>query len=287
MRSTSSFNWRTRAGNVQFPRLYCGNSYPNSHGHTAHQHTNSNANSHKLFIRKSNQRRLREWVGGVHECSGTAYRAAVTGCPARTLTQVREQHSPLTLQTSATSTQPTNSISIPASTSNATLTFWHAYDMEGTYDGGVLEVLQTAGPRGPRNRRGRHLQRRGQRNDKLIPWQPNLGQAGLDWGVHDLLASIGEPELAIGQNNVKIRFREANDNSVAHVGWNVDDVLLTLGGACVTNTATNTPTNTAIVPTSTATNTPTNTAVVPNQHCHEYANEHCCSADPYGYEYAY
>ena len=38
------------------------------------------------------------------------------------------------------SLQLSSAISIPAGSTSATLTFWHHYDMESDFDGGVLEV---------------------------------------------------------------------------------------------------------------------------------------------------
>jgi hypothetical protein len=154
----------------------------------------------------------------------------------------------------------TNAISIPAGSTSATLTFWHAYDMESGFDGGVLEVSTDGGS----------------------TWADvtAVGGSFISGGYDDTISSSFNSPISgrqawtgvftsyrqvevnlnslIGQANLKIRFREANDNSVAHLGWNVDDVLLSVAGTC--STATNTPippTNTPVATdTPLATNTP-------------------------------
>ncbi|HST03873.1 MAG TPA: S-layer homology domain-containing protein [Chloroflexia bacterium] len=163
--------------------------------------------------------------------------------------------------------QLTNPISIPAGATSATLTFWHAYDMESTYDGGVLEVSTDGG----------------------TTWVDVLTAGGsFISGGYDatISSSFGSPisgrqawtglfttyrqvsvnlNSLIGQSNLKIRFREANDDSVSHVGWDIDDVLLNIGGTCETATPTNTSipaTDTPVPPTDTAV-PPTDTAVPP------------------------
>ena len=149
--------------------------------------------------------------------------------------------------------QLTNAVSIPAGSTSATLTFWHAYDMESTYDGGVLEVSTDGGSTwadvtvvGGSFITGGY--------DDTISSSFNSPISGRQaWtGVFTTYRQVSvNLNALIGQSNLKLRFREANDESLAHVGWNVDDVLLSVAGTCIIST--NTPTATDTPP---ATNTP-------------------------------
>ena len=134
----------------------------------------------------------------------------------------------------------TNPISIPAGSTSATLTFWHAYDMENTYDGGVLEVSTDGGSTwADVTAVGGSFISGGY--DGAISTAFNSPIAGRQaWTgafTSYRLVSVNLNSL-IGQSNLKIRFREANDESLAHVGWNVDDVLLSVAGSCGSVTAT-------------------------------------------------
>lgn len=110
----------------------------------------------------------------------------------------------------------TNAISIPAGSTSATLTFWHAYDLENTFDGGVLEVSTDGG----------------------TTWADvtAVGGSFISGGYDATISSnFGSPiagrqawtgafttyrqvsvnlNSLIGQANLKIRFREADRKSV-------------------------------------------------------------------------
>ena len=74
------------------------------------------------------------------------YRAAAAGHPtANAHTGTGSAFAPDLPDVSDQYLELTNAISIPSGSGSATLTFWHAYDMESTYDGGVLEVSTDGG----------------------------------------------------------------------------------------------------------------------------------------------
>jgi hypothetical protein len=144
-----------------------------------------------------------------------------------------------------------NNINIPAGVSTATLTFWHRFAFENQFDGGVLEVSTDGG----------------------TTWtdaDANIQQGGYNGtiAVFQSCVTAGTPppfpagkrvwtssQTTYGQvrvnllpyqgTNMKFRFRLGTDCSVSNTGWNVDDVVVSVGGGvCATGTpplATNTP----------------------------------------------
>ncbi|MEO5952863.1 MAG: kelch repeat-containing protein, partial [Chloroflexia bacterium] len=121
-----------------------------------------------------------------------------------------------------------------------TLTFWHSYDTEPTFDGGVLEATTNNGA-------------------TWTDMEPNITTGGYDgpisvnfgspiagrnaWnGSHTGYSQVSVNLTPYAGQSLRIRFRLATDNSVGAVGWNIDDIVI--GGGCVgtsTPVATNTP----------------------------------------------
>ncbi|MEO5952614.1 MAG: hypothetical protein ABIQ44_09140, partial [Chloroflexia bacterium] len=141
-------------------------------------------------------------------------------------------------------------------TAGSSLTFWHRYDTEPTFDGGVLEATTNNG-------------------STWVDMEANIVSGGYDgpissnfnspiagrnaWnGSHTTYSQVVVNLAPYVGQTLRVRFRLATDSSVSAVGWNVDDVVF-LGGTCTTvtpSTATATATSTPVVPTGTATNTP-------------------------------
>jgi hypothetical protein len=137
-----------------------------------------------------------------------------------------------------------NRIDTPAiaiASSTAKLTFRHNFSLESTFDGGVVEIsipsvnagafqdIITAGGSfvaGTQAYTG--------------PISVNFGspiagrQAFSGTSAGFVTTSINMPPAAAGQS-IKLRFREASDNSVSQVGWRVDTVSITDGFVCSQN----------------------------------------------------
>ena len=110
----------------------------------------------------------------------------------------------------------TNPVSIPAGSTSATLTFWHAYDMENTYDGGVLEVSTDGGSTwADVTAVGGSFISGGY--DGAISTAFNSPIAGRQaWtGAFTSYRQVSvNLNSLIGQSNLKLRFREANDREL-------------------------------------------------------------------------
>jgi extracellular elastinolytic metalloproteinase len=106
----------------------------------------------------------------------------------------------------------------------STLSFWHYYETDASYDGGVVEISRNGGSTW--QDLGPYMTRH--------PYNSNLS-AGTT-GLTDRRAFSGSSGGVFIQTvatltgfagtNVKIRFRFASDNSVGDEGWYIDDVLL-------------------------------------------------------------
>jgi PKD repeat protein len=93
-----------------------------------------------------------------------------------------------------------------------TLSFWHIYDLEATYDFGYVEYSTTGG----------------------APW--TIAKIVNGEGQNQFWSQevIYLPELD-HQENVRIQFRIQTDGSVTEDGWHIDDIRLSGGGtACYT-----------------------------------------------------
>jgi len=135
-------------------------------------------------------------------------------------------------------------IAIPAGSTSASLTFWHRYNLESTFDGGVLETSVDGGTTWVNA--GALITTGGYTGTISSSFQsPIAGRMAWTGNPNGTnFVQVTANLLPLSGQSVKIRFREANDNSVAATngGWWVDDVRIDIGGAC--GTPTNTPTNT-------------------------------------------
>jgi hypothetical protein len=153
--------------------------------------------------------------------------------------------------------QLTNPISVVA---GAQLIFWHSYNLENTFDGGVLEASTNGGT-------------------TWTDMGPNITTGGYNGTIS---SSFGSPiagrqawtgnSTGYIQTTVSLtpyvgwsllfRFRLATDNTLATPGWRVDDIGVT--GSCATGTpvltSTAVPTSVDTVVPATSTGAPTHTA---------------------------
>jgi type VII secretion-associated serine protease mycosin len=144
--------------------------------------------------------------------------------------------------------------------SQAVLTFWHTYDLEGNYDGGVLEISTNNGA--SYTDLGAQITSGGY--DGPISSSYNSPIAGRQAWTGNKLTSWRQVTVNLGSyagQTVKLRYRLACDVSVAATGWYVDDVQVAgvTTGSTPTPTSvppTATPTRTALPPTATPTSVP-------------------------------
>ena len=145
----------------------------------------------------------------------------------------------------------------------AQVSFRNFYDLESTFDGGVLEVsspninggtftdVTDAAVGGSFVTGGYNA------TISTIFMSPIAGRmawSGSAGGYINTVANLG-PNVA-GQT-IKLRFRMASDNSVAATGWRIDTILVNDPGACPSPTPTSTPTATPTTPIPTPGGTPT------------------------------
>ncbi|MDQ3927539.1 MAG: S-layer homology domain-containing protein, partial [Chloroflexota bacterium] len=139
-----------------------------------------------------------------------------------------------------------NNINIPAGVSTATLTFWHRFAFENTFDGGVLEVSTDGGTTWADA--DANIQQGGY-NGTIVVF-PGCVAAGTPppfpagkrvWtNSQNTYSQISVNLLPYQGTNMKFRFRLGTDCSTSNTGWNVDDVVVSYGtsGGCATVTGT-------------------------------------------------
>ena len=121
-----------------------------------------------------------------------------------------------------------------AITSNAArVTFRNNFDLESTFDGGVLEIAIGAGAFTDIITAGGSFVVGGYNSTISTAFGSPIGGrqawSGISGGFITTTAQL--PAAAAGQN-VRLRFRRATDNSVSQVGWRVDTISITDGFTC-------------------------------------------------------
>ncbi len=109
-------------------------------------------------------------------------------------------------------------------TSSEELIFWHRYDLEDGYDGGVVEVSTNGG--GSWSDLGSRMTHNGYTltiaSGSTSPITGRPAFSGNSGGWVETRANLSD---FMGQT-IQLRFREADDDSVAQIGWWVDDIRL-------------------------------------------------------------
>ena len=116
------------------------------------------------------------------------------------------------------------------SASAATLTFWHTYYLENTYDGAVIEISTDGG--NTFTDLGSHITSGGYTGTISTSYQSPIG--GRSAWTGGSLGTMTEVSVDLGSftgNKVIVRFRMACDSSVNKTGWYVDDVAITASGS--------------------------------------------------------
>ena len=108
---------------------------------------------------------------------------------------------------------------------SGTLSFWHTYNTEPTFDGGVVEVSTDDG--GSWSDIGQAAFTQNGYNQTISTFhQSPIGGRPAFAAYSDYVQSVASLDAYAGQD-VLIRFRLATDSSVSGVGWTVDDVSIT------------------------------------------------------------
>jgi hypothetical protein len=274
--TNSSYNWRTRIGNFKFPGCTVGTATPTVTG-TPPTNTPTRTATPTVTATSTpcaitnvinegfETGTLGTFASSVGVCTPGGCNwvpnnthAAHTGtwqAFAPDLDNISDQY--------LTNITPVN---LSGALTRATLTFWHSFALENSYDGAVLETSTNGGAAW---QDAGSLITQGVYNGTIsTQFGSPIGGRQAWTGTQSAWQQVSvNLNSFLGQSSLLIRFREANDSSVSATGWYVDDVVLTTEGTCAaaTSTATNTPTNTAVPPTRTPTNTPTNTAVSPTR----------------------
>jgi hypothetical protein len=120
--------------------------------------------------------------------------------------------------------------SIAISTAAAQLIFRNNYDMESGFDGGVLEIAIGAGAYQDIIAAGGSFVSGGYNGTISTAFgNPLAGrQAWTNVSGGFITTTVNLPASAAGQN-IKLRFRQGTDNSVADVGWRIDNVVVAGG----------------------------------------------------------
>ena len=108
------------------------------------------------------------------------------------------------------------------------LEFWHTYQMEATFDGGVLELAVDGGPwldAGARLLEGGYNVRLDDRFDNPLGGRPS-------WSGNTLpeFSRVRADLSDLAGHEVQVRFSAGSDAAVEWVGWLIDDVRIRIGG---------------------------------------------------------
>jgi len=115
------------------------------------------------------------------------------------------------------------------SASTGTLTFWHTYYLENTYDGAVVEISTDGG--NTFTDLGSHITTGGYTGTISTSYSSPIG--GRSAWTGGSLGTMTQVSVDLGSftgNKVIVRFRMACDSSVNKTGWYVDDVTITASG---------------------------------------------------------
>jgi len=106
----------------------------------------------------------------------------------------------------------------------AQLSFWHRFETESGYDGGVLEISTNDG--GSYSDLGSFISQGGY-NDTIWEWSSSSPIAGQEaWTGTGAWSEVIVDLSSFGPADVIIRFRMTADSSIGDIGWWIDDLQL-------------------------------------------------------------
>ena len=119
-------------------------------------------------------------------------------------------------------------ISVPT---NSVFSFWHKYDLESSYDGGVVEI-SINGTNGAWTDLGSRITQNGYNSTISTDWgSPIAGSSAFSGSSSSFVETLIDLSAYVNRTNVRVRFRLATDDGEAATGWWVDDVKVTSGQA--------------------------------------------------------
>ncbi len=114
--------------------------------------------------------------------------------------------------------------------SDATLTFYHTYELENSYDGAVIEISTDGGS--TFSDLGSHITQGGYNGTISTSYQsPIAGRSAWTGGSLGTMTQVVVDLSSYVGNTVIIRFRMACDSSVSKTGWYIDDVVVSTSGS--------------------------------------------------------
>lgn len=108
-------------------------------------------------------------------------------------------------------------------TVNAELSFWHRFETEGNWDGGVVEITSNNG--GTWSDLGDNMTQNGYNSTLGPSGNPLSGRAAFT-GISDGWIQTRVDLAGFANTPVRLRFREGDDAAVAIAGWWIDDVVI-------------------------------------------------------------
>jgi plastocyanin len=159
------------------------------------------------------------------------------------------------------------------------LIFWHSYDLEDTFDGGVLEASTNGGTTWT----DMAANMSGNTYTDLIsssfgsPISGRQAWSGVSGGYVQTTVNL----TPYAGQNLLIRFRLATDNSVAAQGWNIDDISVT--SVCSTGTPATATRTVTVVATSTQTQIAASSTPVATATCIPAGTIHAVSIQDFSF----
>ncbi|HEX8492256.1 MAG TPA: carboxypeptidase regulatory-like domain-containing protein [Pyrinomonadaceae bacterium] len=129
--------------------------------------------------------------------------------------------------------------SFPVTSHKAQVTFRHLYNMEGTFDGGVLEISVDGGPFADILAAGGSFAQNGYTAALAAdPTNPLGGRQAWTHQSGGYITTIVNLPASVAGKNIRLRWRLGADdgNGVTVEGWRVDTIVLRDGSQCCTPT---------------------------------------------------
>ncbi|MBC7535239.1 MAG: M36 family metallopeptidase [Ferruginibacter sp.] len=170
---------------------------------------------------------INEQVTGTAGTIPPGWTAASTTTSVWTTHNTRSNSAPNSFFTSNRTTVSDQTLATTGSfalgTTPPNLSFWHWYNAEPAWDGGVVEISTNGGTiwsdLGPKIISGNY---NGSLSSSTNPLSGRLAFTGNSGAFVKTVVDLS----SYANQNAKFRFRFGSDGSVAAIGWNVDDILL-------------------------------------------------------------
>jgi hypothetical protein len=139
-----------------------------------------------------------------------------------------------------------NRLTSPAfaiASTNAQLTFRHKYDLESSYDGGVLEISIDGGAFGDILSAGSFVSGGYNQTINANFLNPLASRSAWSGNSGNFITTIAKLPASAAGHQVQLRWRCGTDNSTSATGWYVDSISLSDGFSCCSSSTTPTIVN--------------------------------------------